>query len=72
MTIPLAFVSTTLTLLSWAVVAPVLGMVLNRWKPAGLASNDLPLVIDQGRGRFGRTRGADLPGPGDDIDPDDG
>ncbi len=70
-TIPLAFVSTTLTLVSWAVLAPVIGAVLNHWRPTSLGASDLPVVDDQGRGsRFGRNRrggraGGDTTGPGE-------
>jgi uncharacterized membrane protein len=74
-TIPLAFVSTTLTLLSWAAVAPLLGALLNRFKPASLAANDLPLVIDQGRWSHRRSASGVPPGdtpPADGTALDDG
>lgn len=68
-TIPLAFVSTTLTLLSWAAVAPLLGAVLNRFKPASLATSELPLVEDQRHWyRLSRSE----PAPPDDAAPDGG
>jgi uncharacterized membrane protein len=73
-TIPLAFVSTTLTLISWALVAPATGAVLDRFRPPGVGEVDLPMVSDQGRLRSGRRRFPGRPAPGttDGPDPGDG
>ncbi len=38
-TLPLAFVDTTLTLTSWIVLAPLLGMVLGRFAPPGASAH---------------------------------